>query len=194
MKKSRKIILFLASLAGLGFSVCVFSMFYPVSYVSEAVWDWQALYPWLRVVLTGYVACICLVFLLLMLAAVFSPNASNDMVIMKGKGSLRFSRQAIESTVRYSFSDVDGISFSRVRVKLGNKPEKAKIFVKISLNNPATLAELAETVQNKIEAALKTALGVDIKSINVRVVESGASAVPKKTGGGEEKETESRVL
>lgn len=174
MKRSNKILLFFVSLVSLALSIGLLSLFYPnpIPLVTGTI----ASFPLLIDVLAGYVALICLCSFLLLLLAVFVPLKSGYLLLVKSKGRLQFSKQAIESTVRCSFAEVSGINFSRVRAKLNKQPEKTRIYVKLSLSDTSKLAGITETVQDKIEASLAESLGVAVKSIDIKVVEFNAEA------------------
>lgn len=176
MKRSNKILLSFVSLVSLALSVGLLSLFYPnpIPLVTGTI----ASFPLLIDILAGYVALMCLCSFLLLLVAVFSPLKSSYLLLVKSKGRLQFSKQAVESTVRCSFAEVDGINFSKVRAKLNKQPEKTKVYVKLSLNDTSKLAGITEMVQDKIEAALQASLGIAVKSIDIKVVEFNAE--PKK--------------
>lgn len=180
MKKSNKILLFIVSLASLALSIGLLSLFYPnpIPLVTGTV----ASFTFLIDIFAGYVALLCLCSFLLLLAAVFSPVKSRDLVLIKSKGKLHFSRQAIESTVRCSFADVGGINFSKVRAKINKRPEKTRIYVKLSLNDTSRLAGVTETIQDKIESSLEASLGIAVKSIDIKVVEFNTEARKENTG------------
>lgn len=171
MNKPGKILLFIAALAGLGFSVALLSLFYNLPFITDTVRRYQALFPYLNDIFAGYIAFICLLFFLLLPVLLLIPNKSNDLLLQKNRGRLLFSKQTVESTVRYSFADVDGINFSKVGVRLGRLPEKTRIYVKLSLSDSSEMVGLTEMIQDKIETALKSSLGIAVKSINIKVAE-----------------------
>lgn len=183
MKKSNKILLFFVSLVSLALSVNLLSSFYYIPFVTGMFNNYKALFPLLNNIFAGYTALMCLCFFLLLLAAVLSPVKSRDLVLVKSKGKLRFSQQAIESTVRCSFADVDGINFSKVRVKIDKQPENTKIYVKLSLSDTSRMAGVTETIQDKIESSLEASLGIAVKSIDIKVVEFNTEARKENAGG-----------
>lgn len=185
MKKPYKILLFVVSLTGFALSAGILSLFYSAPFVIDTIRAWQSLYPWFNGVFAGYIAFICLCFLLLMLAALFLPGNSNDLTLKKGRGSLLFSKQAVESTVRYSFADVAGINFCKVRAKLGRQPEKTKIYVKLSVSDTTKLVGLTQTVQDKIHSALKSSLSIEAQSIDIKVAESAPDNAARKENSGD---------
>lgn len=169
MKRADKLVLFLISLICLVFSIGILSFFYPLPYVSDVVNEFYGEYYWLNYIIVGFCAFICLLFLSLLLLSVFIPRKSNNLVFPKSKGSLKFSKQAIESTVKCSFADVSGINLSQVKAKIHKQPEKLRIYVKLSVSDISELVELTETVQARIESALQSSLGITAKAINVKV-------------------------
>lgn len=182
MKKLHKIVLFIVSLIGLLCSVAMLSMFYYIPAVTDAVTLAYALFPFLHEMFAVYILLVALCFFLLMAAALLAPKSSGYLILMKDGGRLQFSRQTVESTVRYSFADVEGVNLSAVKAALGRTPEKTRIFIKLSLNDPNRLVELTEAVKNKIEAALQASLGVTAKSINIKVVELAQGKEPQDKG------------
>lgn len=166
MKRSDKALLCIVSLIGLGLSVCLLALFYPIPFVTDAF----KAFPWLTNVVTGFSVFLCLGFCVLLLAALFFPR-SNDLIIVKDKGKLTFSKQTVESTVRYSFADTEGISSCRVRAKIYGQPEKTRIYVKLTLNDPDKMIGLTETVQEQIESAMKSSLGITVRAIDIKVAE-----------------------
>lgn len=171
MKKLHKILLFIVSLAGLLFSAAMLSLFYYIPVLTDTVTFIYHLFPLLHNAFAAYIVFVASCFLLLIFTALFSPKASNYLVVIKNGGKLQFSKQTVESTVRYSFADVDGISLSDVKAALGGTPEKTRIYVKLTLTDPTKLMELTETIKGKIESSLQSSLGITAKSINIRVVE-----------------------
>lgn len=171
MKTPHKILLFAVSLICLGFSVCVLSTFYAIPYISTYVAWYMSAFTWTTLAFAGFALFICLCFLLLALAALLLPNKSNELLLQKSRGRLLFSKRTVESTVRYSFADVDGINLSKVRVKLGGQPEKMRVYVKLAVNDSSSLVGLTEKVQEKIEAALKSSLDVTPKTIDIKAAE-----------------------
>ena len=185
MKKRYKLPLFVFSLAGLGLSLGILSLFYPIRFITDAVAGYCAAFPWLNTVFIGFGAFLCLCFLLLLLAALLSPDKSNLLTFVKSGGSLQFSRQTVESTVRLSFADVEGINLSRVRAKIGKQPEQTKIYVTLSLNDSSRLIELTEAIQGKIESVLKSSLGITPKFIQIRVTDFSPDHKNQKESHGE---------
>lgn len=181
MKKLDKILLAFISLIGICFSVCMLSIFYPIPYIHNIVMDSKAVMPWLNYVFAGYCIVICFLFFVLLIIALFSPKKSDYLVIGKDKGKIMFSKKTIESTVRYSFADLEEISFSSIKVRINKKPEKTKVYVKLSLNDIKGLAALTENVQERIASALQSSLAITAKSIAIRVTEYKQNNVPKES-------------
>lgn len=171
MKRSDKILLFFVLLISFVFSVCLFFYFNPMQAIQDAVKDIQAACPWLNYVFAGYSIILCVCIFILLLITLFSPDKSNLLIIKKSKGELQFSKKTIESTVRYSFAGMERINFSKVRVKIHRKPEKTKVFVKLSLNDTKELVSLTGTVQEKISSTLQKSLGITVESITIKVTE-----------------------
>lgn len=180
MKKLDKILLFFISLIFLGLSVCVLSLFYPLPIVSDVVKYNLTAFPWLNYAFVGYSAIMCLCFFILLLTSLFFTNKSNFLIITRSKGEIQFSKKTIESTVRYSFADLDGISSSKIRIRINKKPDKTKVYVKLSLNDTKALALLTETLQEKIASSMQASLGITVKSITVRVTELNPNNTAKK--------------
>lgn len=176
MKRLHRIILFVMSLAGFGLSIGLLSQFAAISFVNNIVNRFQI--SFVNDVFAVYSAVICLFSFLIVLFVLLYPNKSNDMVLKKDRGILRFSKQTVESTIRYSFMDVSGINFSKVKVKIKRQPEKSKVYVKLSLSDLGNLLELTETVQSRIESMLKSSLGINAKSINIKVAGANNEAAP----------------
>lgn len=170
MKKIDKVILFVVSLIGIGFSICTSSFFYPIPLIMEAIRSSPVFDTWLNYVIAGYNTFIGLVFFVLLLFSVFFPSRSNFLTIEKSKGKLIFSKKTVESVAHYSFKDLDGITFSEVRAKFSRHPDKTRIYVKLSVNNVDELVNLTETIQNKIESALQSSLNITVKFIIIKVV------------------------
>jgi uncharacterized alkaline shock family protein YloU len=194
MKRLHKFLLFFISLIGLAVSVGIASQFYSIPLITDMIRETLTSSFWLNYVLAGYSAFICLCFFLLLLVALFSPNKSNNLILVKSKGKLQFTKQTIESAARYSFANLDGINFSKVRAKINRKPENTKIYVKLSLSDSSELVGLTENIQNKIESSLRLSLGIDIKSINIKVVEVTANNKVAKTEIDENTVSDPRVI
>lgn len=179
MKKTEKVLLFVVSLIGIGFSVCISSSFYPIPLITKVIKSSPVLDTWLNYIFAGYNIFIGLCFFVLLLFSVFFPSRSNFLTIEKNNGKLIFSKKTVESVAHYSFNDLDGIISSEVRAKFNRHPDKTKIYVKLSINNATELIDLTETVQNKIESALQSSLNITVKSITIKVVRLSSSEIAK---------------
>lgn len=180
MRTAQKILLFAVSLIGLAASGCVLSMVVEIPYLTELVGEYRDRFPWINGLFAGFIAALCLCFLLLLLTALLYPGETGGVMFRKANGALRFSRQAVESAVRYSFADIGGISYYRIRARTHGKPEKTTVRVRLAFTDPSRMLETTEDVQAKIEEALKTSLGITAKSVSVEVAgvsqDSGAEA------------------
>lgn len=196
MRKLHKILLFIVSLAGLLFSAALLSLFYYIPMLTDAVTLFYQIFPLLHNAFAVYIVFAAFCFLLLALAALFSPKTSNYLILVKNGGRLQFSKQTVESTVRYSFADVDGVNLSDVKAVLGRTPEKTRIYIKLSLTDPTKLVELTETIKGKIESSLQTSLSITAKTINIKVVElvQGNEAHKKESAESQDTDAISRVV
>jgi len=179
MRALYKILLIIVSALCLVLSVCLLSAYLPIAYLSEGLLE----YSWIQQSLAGFCVFLCALFLIFLLVGIFLPARRNTIIFTSGTGSLQFSRKTLESTVRYSFADVDGIVAAKVRVQFGRQPEKTKIHVRLAVDAVTDLVSLTQTVQQRIEAALQSSLGIAVKSIHVRVVEHRPDGLaPTRTG------------
>lgn len=192
MKKLYKFLLILISIIGFSLSTAMLSLYYRIPFITDFIKEYEVIFPWFKYIYIGYCASICLCFAGILIFALFFYKTSSELILIKNKGKLYFSKQTIESAVRYSFSDVNGINFSKVKVIIGRRSEKVKIQVKLSLNDSTKMLELTETIQDKIESSLRSSLGIAADSVNVKVAE----LVPDKNLPKEEPEAvkDSRVI
>ena len=165
-----KIILSIASLIGLLFSLCLTALYFPVPIITDAVNNLRRLLPWIDISIAVFAAIIGVCFIVLLLISLFIPVKSGVVITGKELGTLRLSKRTIESTVRYSFADVYDIGYYKVKVHLNKDPGKIKINIKISFTNPDKIAELTDTIRTKIDNALQTSLGLEVANININVL------------------------
>ncbi|MCD7948045.1 MAG: alkaline shock response membrane anchor protein AmaP [Oscillospiraceae bacterium] len=166
MRTLYKILLIIVALICLIFSIGLLACYIPIPYLSDVI-STARMAQWL----TGFSIFLCALFLVLLLIGIFIPTKINQMTFPKEKGALQFSKRTVESTVRYSFADVDGIVSTKVRAKFGRQPEKTRIYVTLVVKDVTGLVQLSEIVQQKIEAILSASLDITVKSINIRVSE-----------------------
>lgn len=171
MKRFEKVILFMIVAIGFAGAVCMFSLFYPLPFLSAWARERLDLQTLWSTVFAGYSFFVVLCFLILFIAVLLFPNRSEFLIIKKEKGRLMFSKRTIESTAQHSFADLDGIHLSKVRAKIHKQPEKTQISVRLSLNQTDEMLALTETVQARISAALQLSLGITVDSIIVKAAE-----------------------
>ncbi|MDR2939892.1 MAG: alkaline shock response membrane anchor protein AmaP [Clostridiales bacterium] len=193
MGRLYKVLLVFVLLVGLALSFCLLSQFYNIPAVSDIVGAYREGRLWPDYILAGFCIAIGALFLLLLVVVLIMPSKSNLLIIKKAKGELQFSKRTVESTARHSFSDLKGVNYSFVRVKLNKLPSKIKVFVRLSINDTNSLAGLTEAVQDKIASTLKSSLGIDVSQITVKVNELNSNYVPPKDTG-EEASDDIRVL
>lgn len=171
MRRFEKVILFIIVAIGFAGAVCMFSLFYPLPFLSDWSRERLNLQTLWSTAFAGYTFLIIICFLILFIAILLFPNRSEFLVIKKEKGRLMFSKRTIESTAQHSFADMDGIHLSKVRAKIHKHPEKTKISVRLSLNQTDEMLALTETVQDRISSALQLSLGITVNSITVKATE-----------------------
>ncbi|MCC8123222.1 MAG: alkaline shock response membrane anchor protein AmaP [Oscillospiraceae bacterium] len=177
MRTLYKILLIIVALICLFFSVVLLACYIPIPYLSDVLSTVQPA-QWLA----GFSIFLCALFLVLLLIGIFLPTKVNHMNFPKEKGALQFSKRTVESTVRYSFADVEGIVSTKVRAKFGRQPEKTRIYVTLVVKDVTGLVQLSEIVQQKIEAILSASLDITVKSINIRVSEYRPNEPLQKSG------------
>ncbi len=177
MRKIHKVLIFCISLIGIEFSVCAFALLYPLPFIATRVKETFALYAGVNYLFAACSAFLGLCFLILLLVALFYPSDSNFLILARSKGKIQISKKTIESTVRYSFKNMEAVHSSRIKVKINKNPDKTKILIRLSLSDTSDIVTLTETIQNNAEASLQRSLGLAIKSISIRVVTSNQSNV-----------------
>ena len=165
-----KILLFIASLIGLLFSLCIVAIYFPIPYITDVINNLRKLSPWIDFSIAIFAVIIGICFIVLLFVSLFIRVKSSVVITGKDRGTLRLSKRTIESTVRYSFADVYDIGYYKVKVNLNKNPGKIRINVKLSFTNPEKIAELTDTIQSKIDNALKLSLGLEVENINIDVL------------------------
>ena len=175
-----KILLSLASLIGLLFSICIVALFFPLPFITDAINNLRSLSILVDLSITIFAAIIGICFIVLLFIALFIRVKSGVVIAAKDRGTLRLSKRTIESTVRYSFADVYDIGYYKVKVNMNKDPGKIKIYIKVSFTNPDKIAELTDTIRSKIDNALQTSLGLVVANININVlgVRQGSAPPP----------------
>ena len=165
-----KILLSIVSLTGLLFSLIIAALIIPIPFITDSIISFRRLSPLLDMSLLIFDLIIGVCFVVLLFISLFISVKSSVVITVKELGTLRLSKRTIESTVRYSFADVYDIGYYKVKVKLNKDPSKIKINIKISFTNPDKIAELTDTIQSKINNALKSSLGLEVANININVL------------------------
>ena len=170
MSKFHKILVIISSLIGLFLSFCLIALFFSIPVISLAIENFRTSFPWTDIVFGVFTAILCLSFIALIFLSIFSPSKSGVIIPIKDSGTLRLSKATIESTVRYSFSDVYEIGYQKVKVKLSKDPKNINICVRLSFTNSKRIAELTDSIHTKIDNAMKSSLGIEAAAINIDVL------------------------
>lgn len=163
MKTICKLVLFVLSLFGMAMSVLLLMLLYgmdPFAFMGRS---------FSLLCIAVFATLTLVLYFVLLIASIVMRGKIKDMAFSKEKGHLRFSKQAIASTVYQSFAAVEGIDRARVRVKIKRRAEQSRVFVRLSVTDGRYLVNLSETVQRCIEDTLRESLGIEISAIDVRV-------------------------
>ena len=165
-----KILLSIISLIGLLFSLSIAVLYFPVPFLTEIINNLQRQSILIDLSIAVFATITGVAFIVLLFTALLIPVKSGVVITEMDRGTLRLSKRTIESTVRYSFADVYDIGYYKVKVNLNKDPRKITINVKISFTNPDEVAKLTNTIQSKIDNALKSSLGIEVANINIDVL------------------------
>lgn len=163
MKTIWKVFLFVIALFGMAMSVILLMQLYGIDPFAFMGSSFSSL------CLAAFAILTLVLYFVLLIVSIAMQGKIKDMAFPKEKGVLRFTKNAIESTVYQSFAAVEGIASARVRVKIKRRAEQSRVFVRLSVTDGRYLVNLSETVQHCIQDTLRESLGIEIAAIEVRV-------------------------
>ena len=172
MNKFTKTLLFIFGLVSLLLSVLLLDQ----QLLNPFLANLRESFPLLFTITAYFTLVLCVLFLGLMLYALFVPTLSNVLILKRDKGRLQFSRKTIESTARHSFADVAGVTVVVIKARIRKSSELSRVFVKLSMTSTQELAAVTELVQRRIEEAIENSLGIQAKSVVIRVAEASGTA------------------
>ena len=170
MNRFLKILILIASLIGLLFSLGLTAHFITIPVITNFIGRLHRISPWTDIVFMIFSVKIGLCFVVLIIATLLAKVTSRTAIAGRDRGILRLSKQTIISTVRYSFADIYEIGYYKIKAKINKDPGKIRIRVKLAFTNSAKIAELTESVHSKIDNALQSSLGIQVAEINIDVL------------------------
>lgn len=145
------------------------SLFYPVPYVSAFVAQNIVGNYWPSIVTASILLLIIIFCIGAFLYASFAPAKLDELVIETEKGELSFTKSAIESTALSSIRYVSEAKNAQAKAVLIKSPENTQVRIKFDIDEGKNIIALGEQVQNSVQNAIETTLGIPVKAVQVEI-------------------------
>ncbi|ASN60901.1 alkaline shock response membrane anchor protein AmaP [Latilactobacillus curvatus] len=170
MNKLTKVVISLASLLGLCQVAWFITLIYPLQqsnkqfmHLSWLPEQWVGNFGLGLGVLSG------LIFLYLLLLALFSPPKKRQMIIKTDKGELALSRKAVEKTVTQAIIEKHRVKEVLVHTSFKGRHPKVTADVQAVAVDRNDLDQQARAVKETVQQALQTIFEMPIKAVNVKL-------------------------
>lgn len=169
MSAKSKWLLLLASLIGLLQTVWFTALVYPIPKLSSWLTTWQEQLSWSRWLGIGLGVISGLVFLGLLLLAIFRRKTVKQLNYHTDHGTLSLNKQAVEKNVQHAITQQHPVGQVKVNVKLAKKTKKTTADIKATTATDQNLVQLSQEVKQTAAAALESSLGAPAKKVTVHL-------------------------
>ncbi|WP_164512054.1 alkaline shock response membrane anchor protein AmaP [Lacticaseibacillus daqingensis] len=164
MRPITKAGLSLVALIGIGQALLIAALLWPITPVVTAYRTGGPAMRWLALGLTAGVA---LVFVVMLLVALFRQSTTNQLVLTDDRGTLSLSRQALENAVAKAIIDAHPVKGVAVTVKLHARQQAATVDVVADSLSHTDLAAEGQRIEATAKHKAAETLGVPVKRVRV---------------------------
>lgn len=169
MSAKTKWLLLLASLIGLLQTAWFTALVYPIPRLSNWVTTWQEQLTWSRWLGIGLGVISGLVFLGLLLLALFRRKTVKQLNYHTDHGTLSLNKQAVEKNVQHAIKQQHPVDQVKVSVKLAKNKKKTTADIKATTAADQNLVQRSQAIKQTAATALENSLGVRVKKVTVHL-------------------------
>ncbi|WP_204122718.1 alkaline shock response membrane anchor protein AmaP [Lacticaseibacillus mingshuiensis] len=166
MRPLTKVALVLVALLGICQTLLIAAYFWPVAAVDTWLLDHWSISRILMLTLTSLVF---IVFVAMLLVALFRRSIHQELVMTGDRGSLAISRQAVESAVAKAVAKEHAVKGVSVDVTM-HKKEAAKVMVEAISMSGQSLAAQGQRIEETARAKVVQLLGTEVKKVKVHLM------------------------
>jgi len=124
---------------------------------------------WLRPVMIGLTGLVILVFVIMLLVAIFRRSTANALILAGDDGDLTLDKSAIENTVAKAIVDRHFAKSVDVDVSI-RKKQVARMRIEAFSGNVKELKQEAQRIEETARQKLQACLGVPVKHVRVHLL------------------------
>ena len=135
--------------------------------------------------LSKIVLAINIIFILLSLKCIFFDEKSKERIknsqgifFRNENGQLMISRETINNIVKNAINGFETIKSSNIKIEL-DKENQIVITLYITVDENVVIKELASNLQTKVKEEVKKTSDLDIKEVNIKVIELQDNKISK---------------
>lgn len=167
MKKISKGILIVASILGLLQVFWFTALAYPLKPVVEVIKGFQLPQDFLLYTSLVLAGISTLIFLILLMYAIFVPVKHQEVRFDSANGKLRISKDSLEKIVRNKLKEIPNLTKVDVDLKILGKNRQAKMFISALSTEEQNLHRQGETIKRVANEQLAKHLSIPIKRTTV---------------------------
>lgn len=171
MNKLTKTMIGLASFLGLCQVAWFILLVYPLEFVDQQAINFNWLpEQWVNNIGLGLGVISGLIFLYLLLLALFSPPKNRQMIIKTDRGELALSRKAVEKTISQAIISKHRLKDVYVQTTFKGRQPKVSAEIKAKVLDNNDIDKQAMAVKETAQQALRQVFDMPIKAVNVKLV------------------------
>lgn len=167
MKKLSKGILIVASILGLLQVIWFVALTYPLKPILEVIKDIQLPKNFLLYTSLVLAGISMLIFLVLLMYAIFVPTKHQEVRFDTANGKLRISKNSIEQIIKNRIREIPTLTDVDVDLKILGKNRKVKMFISALTSEEQNLHQQGETIKRLANEQLLKHLSIPIKKTTV---------------------------
>ncbi|MFC6171461.1 alkaline shock response membrane anchor protein AmaP [Loigolactobacillus jiayinensis] len=134
------------------------------------LWQWQQMQPGVAWFGVGLAVLAGVVFLALLLLAVFKRSTTSQLSVSTDRGQLNLSRSAIEKSVKYAVQQQHSVTDVQVKVQLRKNAAATAQVAATVLQKKTDMVGTSKAIEVTAKNELATRLGVPVKKVNVHLL------------------------
>ncbi|WP_416353575.1 alkaline shock response membrane anchor protein AmaP [Agrilactobacillus fermenti] len=168
MRMGTKVFLIIVALLGLIQTVWFAALVYPIPNFTRYI------LPFREVAIIGYIGLgfailSALVFLGILLVAIFRRRTTNKLSFQTNKGQLNIDKQAVAKTIKHTVATEYPVRDVDVNVQLAKNKQAAISEVTAYVTDPNDMVDTSAAIKKSVQRQLKEALGIPAKKVTVNL-------------------------
>lgn len=129
---------------------------------------WAASMPWFFAVEAALLGITAVGLIVILMRAVASPAKKSQLTLKRENGTISFTQNAVQSTVKHVVENHRGLTASSVHAEIkGARNPQVSVRVKIDPGRSAELGTLGAQLQTEISSTLSAFTGYPTKSVDI---------------------------